>query len=138
MSIKKAIALTFLLLANVFMLAKPVVCYYRHTNQIPVTTCAANQKKDCNHAKQQNCPNTKKGCDTQKCVLKNLFLSENNDKLPKPIIIDFNIITGNISDCQTIKITDLTSLPFRKKPYVPLIYADFTSQSFGLRAPPAC
>jgi hypothetical protein len=138
MSIKKIISLSILLLANVVILAKPVVCYYQDT----LTECVANQAKDCcKQAKQDNCSNTKstqKSCDTQKCVLKNLFLQESNNKLPKPVFNSFNIITDCISDYQIIQISNLTLLPFQQKPYVPLIYSNFISQSFGLRAPPAC
>jgi hypothetical protein len=138
MSIKKIISLSILLLANLVMLAKPVVCYYQNT----LTECVAHQAKDCcKPTKQDNCSNTKstqKPCDTQKCVLKNLFLQESNNKLLKPVFNSFDIITGCISDYQTIQSSDLTLLLFQQKPYVPLIYSNFISQTFGLRAPPAC
>ncbi len=142
MNIKKVIALSIILLANTIMLAKPAVCYYLRTNQTPATECAAKQKNDCcKHNKQDNSPgknNTPKDFGTHKCVLKNLFLQENSNKIPKLIANDFNTITGNIPDCQTTQTTDLTGLPFRQKPYIPIFYDDFVSHSIGLRAPPAC
>ncbi|MDR1739921.1 MAG: hypothetical protein LBR45_04115 [Bacteroidales bacterium] len=142
MNIKKVIALSILILANIVMLAKPVVCYYQHTNQTPAAECAAKQKNDCcKHNKQDNSPdkNTpQKDFGTHKCVLKNLFLQENSNKIPKLVANDFNTITGNIPDCQTALTTDLTGLSFRQKPYIPIFYADFVSHSIGLRAPPAC
>jgi len=143
MNIKRVISLSILLLANVIMLAQPVVRYIQnYNNQAPVVACSTNQKRNCSkHTEQQSCSNTtheKKGCDTEKCLLRNLFSQENSIKLPKPIFNDFDFTISDILACRITPITDLTGLPFRQKPYIPLFYADFVSQSIGLRAPPVC
>ena len=143
MNIKKTISLFILLLANVIMLAQPVVRYIQHHNNQELTVeCSTNPNSNCcKHTEQQNSPNTtpeKKCCDTGKCLLRNLFLEEISIKLPKPIFNDFDFIISDILACRIIPITDFTGLPFRYKPYIPLFYADFVSQSIGLRAPPAC
>jgi len=120
----------------------PVARYIQYNNQTPVAVCSENQKRNCcKHTEEQNNPNTtheKKGCDIKKCLLRNLFSQENSIKLPKPILNDFDFIISDILACRIIPITDFAGLPFRQKPYIPLFYADFVSQSIGLRAPPAC
>ena len=137
---KKILSIFVLLLANMVMLALPVVRYIQHNTLTPIAVCSENQKRNyCKHSEQQNCPNTtneKKGCDREKCLLRNLFFQDSNIKLSKPI---FNFIISDILACQVIHITDFAGLPFRHKPpYIPPLYANFFSQSIGLRAPPAC
>lgn len=121
------------------LLAKPVVCYIQCHNQTSTTVCSA-KKKNCNrHAEQHNNSNTennRKGCDTQKCVLKNLFFKEDNNKQLKPILNNFDVTACNNFDCKVIKITDLENFSFQQKTYPFLFYADFPAQFFGLRAPP--
>ena len=142
MNIRRTISLFVLLLANVIMLAKPVVCYLQHNSIIPVTVCSTNQKHNCSkHAKQHNYPGTKqekKCCDTERCFLHNLSLQESSVKLPGLSSNDVDVSISDIPVYRTIQITELTGLPFRQKPYIPLFYAHFVSQSIGLRAPPAC
>ena len=142
MSIKKTISLFILLLANVVMLAHPAVCYLQHNYQTTVVVCAENQKRCCcKHTEQQNSSNTtheKKCCDSEKCLLRNIFSQESSIRLPDPNCNDFDIITSDILACRVISVTVLTDFPYRQKPYTPLFYADFVSQSIGLRAPPAC
>jgi hypothetical protein len=166
MCLKKVISLLIILLANMVLLAHPVVRYIQYSSysQTSVTICPAIQTHNyckkglltthntkaasCKHTHncskntiQHNCPDNKterKCCDKDKCLMHNLFSHDNSIKLPKPVSNDFDFNISNISDCQITQITDLTGIPFRQKPYIPHVYADYSSQSIGLRAPPVC
>ena len=144
MCIKKVISLFILLLANVAMLAHPVVRYLQYNNysQTSVTVCPEIKTYSCcKHAAQhssQDAKNEKKCCDKEKCLMHNLFSHNCSIKIPKPLSNNFDFNISNIPACQITQITDLTSIPFRHKPYTPLVYAGFVSQSIGLRAPPVC
>jgi len=142
MSIKKAISLSFLLLANVVMLAHLVV-FHHHDNQITATSCAAYQEHYCSeNTEQHHCHDTKntgKCCVNENCPLSTPFTKADDFKQIKPVFNNFDFIIINIFPTyQITQITDLVGLPFRQKPYLPLFYSEFISQSMGLRAPPAC
>lgn len=142
MDIRKIIALSILLLANVMMLAKPVVHYLSCLDSHTTSLCVAKQTCCCKKYTGQHAPSDKKdtpkGCDTEKCFLRNLFVQYNSTKLPMPAFNNSDFFISNISIYPTTQLTDSSSIPFGLKPYIPLFYADFISQSSGLRAPPAC
>ena len=142
MSVKKAISLSFLLLANVIILVHPVVFHHHdHEHQTSADVCVVNQEHHCGECTENHCPdaeNTGRCCVVKNCLLNSPFTQANTYKLTKPVFNNFDFIINNIPVCQTIQITDLTGLSFRQIPDIFLFYTDFVAQSIGLRAPPAC
>ena len=118
------------------------VVFHHHDNPISVVFCAENQKHHCpDHTEQHNCPdteNTHKCCTFQNCLLGAPYTKTDDFKPIKPGFDNFEFIVIISSSNRITPITDLTGLPFRQKPYLPLFYSEFVSQSIGLRAPPAC
>ena len=140
MRIKKVISLSFLLLANVIMLAHPVV-FHHHHDQMPVTECAANQEHHCDKNTEQHChhenKSTHKCCIIENCHLDTTpFTKANSPKQIKPTFNNFVFIANTFPIYQIIQAADLEGLSFREKPYLPLFCSEFISQSMGLRAPP--
>jgi hypothetical protein len=146
MGIKRVISLSAHLFVSMVLLAHLFVCHHHdhdHDNQTLVAACATNQEHDCNHDTEQHkdCPDANdvhKCCVVDNCILNDLFAPTNIVKLPKKFFNSFDFFTSNISDNQTIQVADLSGLPFRQKPFIPLFYTEFISQSIGLRAPPIC
>ena len=141
MNIKKVISLSFLLLANISMLAH-AVAFHHHDRQLPAVICTENQKHHCDeNTEPHNCPDTEhsgKCCTIENCLLSSPFTKADGFELTKSIANNFDIIINNIPVYQTVQIINLVGLPFRQNPYVPLFYSEFIAQSIGLRAPPAC
>ena len=140
MSIKKAISLSFLLFANMVILAHSVV-FHCHSDQLLSVVCSASQGHYCDGTAHEHHSHeaTNKCCTIENCQLDNLFYTEADGlKQIKPVFdtIDFCIIIFSAE--QTFSTNDLTGLSFRQKPYIPLLYSEYFSQSFGLRAPPIC
>jgi len=141
MDIKRTISVSFLLFANMVILAHSVV-FHHHDCQLFAVICAENH--NCNeNAKQKNhCDHENHAknscCVFENCLLSKPFTKADDFKLTKPIINNFDIFFIYTPANQTIIITDLTGLPFRQRPYLLLFYSDFISQPIGLRAPPAC
>ena len=132
MRVKKVISLSFLLLANVVMLAHSVI-FHHHDNPMSVVLCAEDH--------EHHCPDTEtpsKCCTFQNCLLGAPYTKADDFKPIKQGFDNFEFIVIISSSNRITPITDLTGLPFRQKPYLPLFYSEFVSQSMGLRAPPAC
>ena len=139
---KKTISLSFLLLANMIILAHSVV-FHHHDSRLHIVLCDANQVHECDRRSEQhnNCPASKdknKCCAIENCLLSVFITKDDGFKQTEPVVNNLDIILNAILACQTINITDLSGLPFWQKPYLPLFYSTFVSQSSGLRAPPAC
>jgi hypothetical protein len=122
---KKAISVSFLLLANIVLLAHAVVPHHYH-GQVPVISC------DFQH--EQNDDTN----DHNDCLLSKVYLRFGGDKQLLPFI-DVN---AELFFCLLPVFSDgfsnLETLPFRYKPYLQFLYLAQISQSLGLRAPPAC
>ena len=132
MSIKKAISLSFLLFANVVILAHSVI-FHHHDSQIP---CNENTEQ---HHCCDDTGHTGKCCDSKNCLLDTPFTRNNDSNQLLPVFNNFDFVIINIVPAnQIIQITDLTGLPLRQRPYPLLFYSGFISQSMGLRAPPVC
>jgi hypothetical protein len=123
MSIKKAIPLFFLLLANVVMLAHVAVhhdpkhrdsYYHEHQGNSSPNTCCIDIYIHVSNSIKSSCRLHKK-CDCEQVVYALPFNAALNAQ-------DF---------------VDETIIHFRKNPYVLLFYSEFISQSIGLRAPPS-
>ena len=140
MTAKKIVSLSFLLLANVVILVHSVV-FHHHDHLTPVVLCVISQEHHCDGTTEHHChdtENTNKCCIIENCSLNAPFTKANSCKLIKPVFNNFDFIINNIPANQITQIADLKGLPFRQKPYLPLFYSEFISQSMGLRAPPDC
>ena len=147
-SIKKAIALSFLLLANTVILVHAIICHHHH-DTIPVTLVAGHHKHDCNsynhhhHDAQSvdrcnNYPNCHERI--EECSLVTIYVRLNDDKQVSQLLnFDFDqlpYILVPFSDYSIPQIYNDAGLPFRQKPYLLSYHTEYISQSLGLRAPP--
>ena len=146
MSIKKAISLSFLLLANTIILAHAIVAH--HHNGIFVVLEATHHEHDCNayHPDDaqpvHSCNDPFCHGDIDNCTLSMFYTSIGDDR---PVIrtcdFDFNVLPCFlilISGYSIPQIFDDIGLPFRQKPYLLFCNTEHISQSPGLRAPPVC
>ena len=154
-SYKKALALSFLLLANAVMMGHAVIPHHHH-NGVVFTLKIAHNEHDCNsHSDRHDCNSHPVNDDAQsdgkceypfchddveKCSLMSFYVHANGDKqffqLEYPGLNLFPFVLSPLSD--DFISTDLIGLPFRQKPYLPSYHFAWISQSSGLRAPPAC
>ena len=142
---KKAIALSFILLANMIILAHAVVPHHDHDD---MTICFfGSHCDDCNvtHNPTECETHTHHDhtCSDKCCTIDNIF--DPTDNKAKAIYhIHANcdcwqtlyFLTLNIVDIQDC--IDDTLLLFLHAPYIDTCHTDYVSQSLGLRAPPAC
>ena len=145
-SIKKMIALSFLLLANAAMLAHAVICH--HHDIIPVSLTAVHCEHDgnsCDHHHHDTQPVGQcnyQGCHDEiaNCSLTIVYARfTNNKQVSQLLSFDFNqlpCILIPFSDYSAPQISDDANLPFRQKPYLISYHSEYISQSLGLRAPP--
>ena len=141
-SIKKAIALSFLLLANTIILAHAIVCHHHH-DAIPITLAATHHDDNCDSHDAQPidpCNNSYcHGC-IENCSLIKIYIRFNNERqLFQLHDFDFDRPSYTLtlfSDYSIPLIADDVGLPFRQKPYLLSYSTEYISQSLGLRAPP--
>ena len=141
MTTKKVLAFSFLLIANISILAHTVL-FHHHENPVSVDVCAESYKHCCsdNNKEKQNhsAEHTNKCCVFDNCILNNPFTITDNYKQIKPEFNSFFTVKNIGAFDGITQITKLDGLPFRQKPYLLLFYTEFISQSMGLRAPPVC
>ena len=141
MRLKRAISLSFLLVANVIVLAHAIVLHHHHED---TSICFNNSHcQDCKetHDSQTNDRNSYPG----KC---SIIIDDNYT--PASNYLNISCHLHNKCDCTHILyalisttlytgdfVADLI-IHFRQNPFIPLFYSDFISQSLGLRAPPVC
>ena len=142
---RRALAISFLFLANIVLLAVVVVPHHHHEDMIcfTVSHCGGHEHDtDCSHDEQQpshthehhsdvNC------CSIEEWVLPNIapghkhqchcFCTACNNDLFVAILPDFS--EPNIKS---------VSLPFRQAPTTESYLCIYVSQTLGLRAPPFC
>jgi hypothetical protein len=128
-SIKKATALSFLLLANTILLIHSAVPHHHHED---IVVCFFNSHT-CEH-EEDSCP--------EKCCI------IDNDYTPAENKVKTSCHTHNKCNCgqmlfalisnslNTPDFIDNIAIHFRQSSYIPLFYSEFISQSVGLRAPP--
>ena len=151
LSIRKAIALSFLFLANTMILVHAVIPHHHHDGLTFMLT-GVHQRHDCNsHNDHHNCNDAQSGkncnyplCDgnIEDCALATIYVRFGNDR-PSSQLHDFDF---ELLPCIFIlffedfehPIADDVGLPFRQNPLVPSQYPEYISQSLGLRAPPVC
>lgn len=143
--------MSFILLANMVMLAHSLVPHHHH-NGNPVAICVNYHEhnnatdKHRHHADtlpREQSANPDRHCNGifEDCALSSILVKIGNDKQALQCI-DFEF---DPSPCLPVfsinpitKTTDLEGLPFRQHPYILQCYTDFVTQSLGLRAPPVC
>jgi hypothetical protein len=138
MYIKRAISFSFLLLANVFLLAH-VVIFHRHHEEAGAglihSHCTDNEKA-CHHEHEH--PFSSDRC----CIVDNVYAPARN-------IVKTSCRSHTNCDCKVLyalistplyinDFVDDIQIHFPKNPFVPVFYTKFVSQSIGLRAPPVC
>ena len=141
-SVKRAMTLSFLLLANIILLVHAVIPHHHHD----LVCCSPNAHCDDNdetheHTADSGCQQHDDENKGKECPLKDVYMKPENDKslvdlnphndLQYPVLLLFPVKS-------MVKITDLKNLPFRQKPCLLFYYTDYLSQSLGLRAPPVC
>jgi len=126
-NIKRAIVLSFLLLANTIILAHGIIPHHDHEG-VPYILLIAKQHDDNradNHAE-----------DAKSCILSNVFTRLNNNREIFPLQnIDFNMLPCILTlytDSFTPKINGKNCFTFIQKSYI----LSFIARSSGLRAPP--
>ena len=159
MDVKKAISLSFLIIANAAILMH-IVMFHHHNSALAAAFCVANQTHCCtentqhhctgNADRNNTCPSDENAhndpcnkcanncCTIENCLLNAFITKIDGFKLTEPAANSLNIFIHTIPTFLTHHINDLAGLPFRQKPYIPLFYTTFVSQSPGLRAPPVC
>jgi hypothetical protein len=139
MNVKKAISLSFLLLANIVMLAHAVVPHHYHEN---TGVCVMSHCRDSNEAHRHENNHSQKH-------------EHGGNALSDECSVDIHVFTKNDNnncclhsycDCEQILYTlilDRVSIsnfdikiPFQHKPYLLSYHTEYISQSLGLRAPP--
>jgi hypothetical protein len=119
---KKTVALSFMLLAGITLLAHAVISHHHHDDNINAGECTAPNK-----------------C-VDDCSLENIYIKFDNDKQVSQSL-DFNF---DLLPCFFALFPDYfihpivldIGLPFRQKPYIIDFCTEFISRSTGLRAPP--
>ena len=145
---QKAIALSFLLIANIILLAHAVVPHHDHEN---MRICFFDSHcKDCNgthHDADCETPaqnHQDNACSNKCCNIDNVFDSNTDGKVRiichKQAQCDYRhtlyMLISNASNIQ--KFNNDALLLCLYKPYVVISLTDYVSQSKGLRAPPTC
>ena len=143
MRLKKAISLSFLLLANVITLVHVAIPHCHHSNMAICFTVAHCERNDVAHSHSHNagCHRHDDGGGLEECPLKDLYVRHENitsfvDEGLDAVVqypVLFVLAIGPVAE-----ITDLEGLPFRQHPISLSCYTDYISCSLGLRAPPFC
>ena len=137
---KRAFATSFLLLANMILLAHAVIPHHYH-RQIPDITwsflCENSNSHTANQCTDPNCP--AHGV-VEDCFLKKIGVRfNNNGQLKSSIDAKIKLLPcfhALFADMRITEIDNIESLPFHQKPYLLSHHTNFISHSFGLRAPP--
>ena len=138
----KAIALSFLFLANTIMLAHSIVPHHHHNGLIFTLTTEHHNDGDDDAHHDDNCdyPNCNDGIEN--CELSMIYISFGNEKqIFQPYDCNFNVLLCVFilfSDDSIPPIANDIGIPFRQNPYLQLYHSDDVTQSHGLRAPPVC
>ena len=139
MNFKRAISFAFLWIANVSILAH-VVFFHHHESQLSAAICAENHKHQCSESAHpcSESDSASKCCPFENCLMSDFVSKVVDFKLTEPLFEQIDLILNRNLTGHTFDFFDLTGLPFRQKPYLPLYNSHVFSQSHGLRAPPVC
>jgi hypothetical protein len=145
---KKTIALLFILVANIILVAHAVIPHHDHENMLIcfiVSHCSdlsdAHSETDCetpaHHTNQDN------DCSDKCCCIDTVF--DPSDNKERTICCTHSkyecqhtsyILIASTIDLQAFRYDSFFSSP--NKPFIVSCHIDYISQSQGLRAPPAC
>ena len=146
---KKAIAISFLMLANIILLAHTIVPHHHHENEVIcffVSHC--NECKVGQNYAQYNIPNLL--CENERnpsekcCIIDNVYVPTHSHTIKSTFCYIhskcnygqiFEMLISNSFNIQDS--VDNTLITFQQKPYTVSYHTDFISQSLGLRAPPS-
>ena len=141
---KKTIALLFLLLANSILLVHSFVPHHHHGNMEACfnSHCSCEEahqhehhdKHAHQHEHEEN-PTSGQCCNIDNCYIP----TENKINIACQIHTKCDCTQEYLLISDILKVQDFvddTEIHFRQNPYVPIFYANFISQSLGLRAPP--
>ena len=135
---KRAIAISFLMLATITIVAHAVIPHHHHA-QIPVAFATAHHHDTHEHDSTHNCDcNTHEHCNFEDCLLFNTIVRANNETQIKQFTDFAYAALPLFSVYSTPDIDNAFGLPFRQKPYLISYLTEYISQSLGLRAPPVC
>lgn len=151
-SMKKAIGVGLLLLANMVLLVHAVIPHHHH-DKLPNLCNISYHQYDavhrCQHFKDniivsENDENTHRSLSLEDCLLDNVYIRFMNESHTIQAAelgsdIDFHFALLYLSTDNSIRIgSDYDFLPFRQEPHLESLYTSFIAQSYGLRAPPLC
>ncbi|MCL1849867.1 MAG: hypothetical protein FWF70_00400 [Bacteroidetes bacterium] len=137
--IKKVVYYTALWVANILLLVHIALPHHHHgeTKICFFNSCCKDSEEE-HHHEQDEVPSSGK-C----CTIDNIYFSTTNDT--KIARCDHEncscgqwlhaVVPTVLNTCSFV---ENPATHFREKPYIPLFYAAFVSQSVGLRAPPVC
>jgi len=126
-SMRKVVALSLLILANIIILAHITIPHHHH-NGFVVLICDFSATND---AKEHL---------TEECILDEFYFrsdSSQNSFLSSVFYIEGFPVICNVVTSQ-LEIQNYDNLTFRRKPYFLSYHTEYISQSLGLRAPPVC
>ena len=140
MSLKRAISFSFLLLANILVLAHVFISHHHHHDEIEA--CVVPHCEDAHHCHEHQQHEHENNHFPDKCCI-DIYPPANNN-IKHTCRSHKNCDCGQVffaliaTPLYTHDFVDDTIIHFRQNPFVPLFYSEFISQSLGLRAPPAC
>ncbi|MDR2917252.1 MAG: hypothetical protein LBV74_20860 [Tannerella sp.] len=144
---KRTIAISFLLLANIIILAHVVIPHHHH-NGMPVAFCKISLSDDNSeythsfhsHSDGENDHSHESDAN---CTLCQLYIRADLNNSPSSLTsalanfhIDIPTFCLDISSLTDIQ--GFESLPFRHKPHIISYHSHYIVHSLGLRAPPIC
>ena len=138
---KKAIALSFLLLAGTIILAHAVIPHHHHDTFAVCfsTTHCTDCEEEPEHSHDSDRDRHNDGCNPEECILlKEMYVRFDNNNLFVGSSLDSDIscpVLFLLSVSPMVDITGLENLPFRQNPLISY-HTDYVTQSLGLRAPP--
>lgn len=151
-SMKKAIGIGLLLLANMVLLVHAVIPHHHHNHLFSSCEISFHRHEAVHHCQHlqgksdisENFQDTPKKLSLEDCQLDNIyirFVDENNlletSEFHSDADVRFLLTLYSIENSIQIE-SDPPPLSFRQKPHSESLYTNYTSQSKGLRAPPYC
>ncbi|MDR1526101.1 MAG: hypothetical protein LBS46_00325 [Dysgonamonadaceae bacterium] len=137
---KRAVFISFLLLAHIALLAHAVIPHHHHP-EMPATMCTVHHHHEPNDA-MHPCGDTDENSAWKDCQLSTIYAKVDHHKQVSPSLdAKFQPVVCLLflcPDCSITKRIALSGLPFRLKPYIPFPSTEFIARSIGLRAPPVC
>jgi hypothetical protein len=135
---KRAISLSFLLLANIILLAHVLIpCQHDHDTIIcsclPADHCETHDTGNQQHG--EDCPMEESPMDVDLYVRHTNINSVNDFCLNGAVHYPMLFL---VSNNPIVEINDPKDLPMWQTPYMLTCHTDYISHSLGLRAPPAC